>query len=72
MNRLVAFRSRSDALKLYKILRDKGIKCEIVETPRQFGLSCGLSVRFSNLDENNILSILNKNKFNSFNGILKS
>lgn len=42
---LFAFRSRTQSMKLYDTLTLSGIKCEIINTPRQVSTSCGLSVR---------------------------
>ncbi|MCI8459117.1 MAG: DUF3343 domain-containing protein [Clostridia bacterium] len=42
---LFAFRSRTQSMKLYDLLRSGGIACEIVNTPRDIAASCGLSVR---------------------------
>lgn len=40
-----AFRSRTQSMKLYDLLRTSGVVCEIVNTPREISASCGLSVR---------------------------
>ena len=42
---LFAFRSRTQSMKLYDMLRTGGIDCEIINTPREVSASCGLSVR---------------------------
>lgn len=42
---LFAFRSRTQSMKLYDLLRENGVACEIVNTPREVSASCGLSVR---------------------------
>lgn len=41
---LFSFRSRTQAMKLYDLLRSGGIECEIINTPRAVSASCGLSV----------------------------
>lgn len=41
---LFAFRSRTQSMKLYDLLRTGGVMCEIMNTPRQVSDSCGLSV----------------------------
>ena len=45
-----AFRSRTQSMKLYDILHEHGVECDIVNTPREVSASCGLSVRVA--DEN--------------------
>ncbi len=42
---LFAFRSRTQSMRLYDLLRTSGMRCEIVNTPREVSASCGLSVR---------------------------
>ncbi len=41
-----AFRSRSETLKLKEILKNNGIPSEIVNTPKEANVGCGLSVKF--------------------------
>lgn len=41
---LFSFRSRTQAMKLYDLLRGGGLECEIINTPREVSASCGLSV----------------------------
>lgn len=41
---LFAFRSRTQTMKLFDLLRSNGIECEIINTPREVSASCGLSV----------------------------
>ncbi len=41
---LFAFRSRTQSMKLYDLLRSNDIACEIINTPREVSASCGLSV----------------------------
>ena len=40
-----AFRSRSETLKFRDFLEKNGIKCELVNTPKEAGVGCGLSVK---------------------------
>jgi hypothetical protein len=41
----VAFRSRSDTLRLAEFLRDNGISVQIINTPKEAGVGCGLSIK---------------------------
>ena len=43
---IVAFRSRSHTIKFGNILREKGLAMEIINTPKEAGVGCGLSVKF--------------------------
>ena len=42
---IVAFRSRSQTIKLANLLSAHGIPMEIVNTPKEAGVGCGLSVK---------------------------
>ena len=44
---VVAFRSRAQTMKFYQILISKGMVAEIVNTPKEAGVGCGLSVKIS-------------------------
>jgi hypothetical protein len=42
---IVAFRSRAHTVKFYEFLRRNAIASEIVNTPKEAGVGCGLSVK---------------------------
>lgn len=42
---IVAFRSREHTVKFYGLLSQNGIASEIVNTPKEAGVGCGLSVK---------------------------
>lgn len=44
---IIAFRSRAHTVRFSEILRANGIKNEIVNTPKEAGVGCGLSVKIS-------------------------
>lgn len=41
----IAFRSRSDTVKFSNFLRNNGYESEIINTPKEAGVGCGLSVK---------------------------
>lgn len=43
---IAAYRSRTQVLRLEALLKQEGIRCAVVTTPREVALGCGLSVRF--------------------------
>lgn len=47
---LFSFRSRTQSMKMYDLLRTNGIECEVINTPRQISSSCGLSVSLDERD----------------------
>ena len=44
---VVAFRSRSHTIKFHSFLERNGISSEIINTPKEAGVGCGLSVKVS-------------------------
>lgn len=47
---LFAFRSRTQSMKFYDILRIQSLACELINTPREVSASCGLSVTVAAAD----------------------
>ena len=43
---VVAFRSRAHTVRFYELLKNNGIGAEIINTPKEAGVGCGLSVKF--------------------------
>lgn len=46
MNTLIPFRSRAEAIRLSRALNLKRIAHTVINTPRNLGVSCGLSLLF--------------------------
>ena len=44
---VVAFRSRAHTVRFYELLKNNGIGAEIINTPKEAGVGCGLSVKVS-------------------------
>lgn len=44
---IIAFRSRQHALYFSQILKEAGVAAQIMDTPREAAMGCGLSLRFS-------------------------
>ncbi len=47
---IVAFRSREHTVKFYNFLKSVGINGEIINTPKEAGVGCGLSVKTKKTD----------------------
>ena len=41
----VAFRSRAHTVRFAEFMRKNGVYCQIINTPKEAGVGCGLSVR---------------------------
>ena len=66
---VVAFRSRTQTVKFSEHLTRFGIANEIVNTPKEAGVGCGLSVKISKTLLPPVRKILQLSNLNSFAGI---
>lgn len=57
-----AFRSRQQVMRFDSALRRAGIKTEIVSTPKDISIGCGLSVRFDLNDSRKVLSVYQQSR----------
>jgi hypothetical protein len=55
---IVSFSSTHHAIRTEKLFQEKNIKCTTLPTPREITASCGISIRFSKEDMENIAQIL--------------
>ena len=53
---IVAFRSRAHTVRFAEYLRKSGITAEIINTPKEAGVGCGLSVKVSK----NVFSVVKR------------
>jgi hypothetical protein len=60
---ILSFRSRQHAFYFNQVLRDQGIATQVMSTPKEVALGCGLSLRFSPYMTRRILQIYRQ--FNS-------
>ena len=54
---IAAFRSRQQVMRFDSALKRAGIKSEVISTPRDVSLGCGLSVRFDLRDAQSVMNI---------------
>ena len=66
---IVAFKSRSHTVKFYNVLSTLGIMAEIVNTPKQAGVGCGLSVKVKKEHLINVRKAVAISGLSSFSGI---
>ena len=65
---IASFRSRAHTIKFYHLLRANGVNAELINTPKEAGVGCGLSVKISkNVYPQVKRAILNAN-LNSYAG----
>ena len=66
---LAVFRSRTETLNFASLLRSYRVYCVIVNTPRSINVSCGISVKFNNIDRQKVEYVLSRRRFDTFAGI---
>lgn len=68
---VVVFSSRSETMQFYKHIKNYGLFCSVINTPRSLSSSCGVSAKIDNrLIQPAINIILNLN-LRSFKGIFE-
>ena len=65
---VVAFRSRAHTVKFSGLLLRNGIGCEIINTPKEAGVGCGLSIKISKNSFSRVKQIVYMASLNSFAG----
>lgn len=68
---LAVFSSRNETLYLAKMLMANGYRAGVVNTPKDAGLSCGISVKFEEKNIANLKMLLASKPFRSFVGIYR-
>ena len=67
---LVPFRSRQHAISFKDDLLREGIRSQVLPTPKELSLGCGLSIRFGITDSRQAKEILLASTY-SYNGIYR-
>ena len=57
---ILAFRSRNQTARVYEILLSHGISSQIINTPKEANVGCGLSLRLNESDLQKAKSILTR------------
>ncbi len=68
---IAVFKSRTQVMKFYGNLQNYRIHSNVINTPREASLGCGLSVKFNMQDYNNVLKVLRMDNYYSFGGFFK-
>lgn len=64
----VAFRSRTQTVKIAEFLKSNGLNCEIINTPKEAGVGCGLSVKINRNALPLVKQVLLHNRVENFAG----
>ena len=65
---VVAFRSRAETVKFSNVLNRYGVYNQIVNTPKEAGVGCGLSAKISKTDITSSKRVISVIGFKSFAG----
>ena len=68
---LAVFSSRNETLYLAKILLANGYRAGVVNTPKDAGLACGISVKFEERNLPSIKMLISSKPFRSFVGLYR-
>ena len=65
---IASFRSRAHTIKFYHLLRANGVNAELINTPKEAGVGCGLSVKFKKEQYNLVKQAVSATNLQSFAG----
>lgn len=68
---VAAFRSRTQVLRMESALRRAGINTQVISTPRDVAIGCGLSVRFALSDTAAAIDTYQRNRPGSLIGFYR-
>lgn len=66
---VIAFRSREHTVRFAEFLRRSGTYCQIINTPKEAGVGCGLSVRIATGDYGAAKRAVKITAYQSFAGV---
>lgn len=67
---IVSFNSTHQAIKCDKTFEKNNMNCTVLPTPREITQSCGISIKFSIVDIDDVKKIMNENQI-EYKGIYK-
>ena len=68
---LAVFRSRSQAMDCISKLKAVGIQAQIISTPKEANVGCGLSVKFPHSAASRAKNVISKTNYSAFYGYMK-
>ncbi len=63
---LAVFRSRSQAMDCYSRIKAAGLGAQLINTPKEAGVGCGLSVKFANAAAGRVKNIIARANYSAF------
>lgn len=71
MTVLAVFKSRAQTLDFMSLLRSGGVVASAVNTPKEAGVGCGISVKFDERFFPRVRLMLSKRNYTSFAGFMR-
>ncbi len=68
---IAVFRSRNETLYLANMLKNLGVPAGIINTPKEAGQACGISVRFEEQSIYRVKQCLSSKPFRAFAGFFR-
>ena len=68
---LAVFRSRSQAIDCMTKMRALNVPAQLINTPKEAGVGCGLSLRFPQNAANRAKSVISRIGYSSFYGYMR-
>ncbi|MGN0817766.1 MAG: DUF3343 domain-containing protein [Candidatus Coproplasma sp.] len=68
---LAVFRSRSQAIDCNQALKNSGVPSTLINTPKEAGVGCGLSVKASAAALSRVKKVIAAGRYSSFYGYMK-
>ena len=68
---LAIFRSRSQAIDCMTKMRALNIPAQLINTPKEANVGCGLSLKFPNSAATRVKSIISRMNYSSFYGYMR-
>ena len=66
---VVVFSSRSETMQFYNVIKNSGLFCSVINTPRTLSASCGVSTKIDNRLIQPGIMIIHKLNLRTFKGI---
>ena len=68
---LAVFRSRSQAMDCFSRLKTLGISAQLINTPKEANVGCGLSIKFAHSAAMRAKKFISKANYSAFYGYMK-
>lgn len=68
---IAAFRSRQQVMRMEEALKNEGLSVQVISTPRDIAVGCGLSVRFAVKDLKTVQRVLNRMRPDNLVGVYR-